>query len=187
MIQTWSTYLLRLLRLFAFSFSIFFLIPLHPLLSNCSLFADLKELLDDFTHLHDEVLSSTCLFLLRCSTLMPYSTLWFWLTWTGKKWQIVLLSRIFVTILRAPCEPMSSGYHANYCYNPKFFGFLWSCARHLSALLMMWRKILFGSTNFNSSYFVFCCCEQIGTLNTDPNVVVPHEPYLCECECLDCS
>jgi hypothetical protein len=97
------------------------------------------------------------------------------------------LSRIFVTILRAPCEPMSSGYCADYCYNPKFFGFLWSCARHLSASLMMWRKILFGSTNFNSSYFVFCCCEQIGTLNTDPNVVVPHEPCLCECECLDCS
>jgi hypothetical protein len=52
---------------------------------------------------------------------------------------------------------------------------------------MMWRKILLGSTNFNSSYFVFCCCEQISTLNSDPNVVVPNEPCFCECECLDCS
>jgi hypothetical protein len=38
--------------------------------ADSTLFTDLKELLDDFTNLDDEVLSSTCLFLSRCSTLM---------------------------------------------------------------------------------------------------------------------
>jgi hypothetical protein len=37
--------------------------------ADSTLFTDLKELLDDFTNLDDEVLSPSCLFLLQCSTL----------------------------------------------------------------------------------------------------------------------